>query len=235
MRWKLEDIEAALISMESVADSLKAARPTQPADWPTAVLYGVRTSFIRSFRHLYDAHLNHDIPLASWASRCLLELSVWNRYVLTSQDNAKRFYDDTMADRGEAIRSLPKDLSDAPDIEAAERYRTVAAEQWPFFDEQLRIFAESGISKHLDIRDVAKLVGLERRYTMLYRILSKLVHATAYSVIEIDNENAEEITGLLLDFGANLVKEYLLEIQKRLPPQDSRSTKPECGMPGAMH
>jgi hypothetical protein len=48
---------------------------------------------------------------------------------LVLTDNAKRFYDDLTADRAEAIRSISKDLSDAPNIEAAERYRAALAEQ----------------------------------------------------------------------------------------------------------
>lgn len=217
MRWKLEDVEAALAAMQRV--ELKGIGATLPANWYTLVGYGLNTSFLRAFRHLYNAHLTHDLPLAGWAARCLLELSVWNTYVLASEENAKRFHDDALADAAEAIGSLPRNIDDAPNSDAAERYKVMMTEQQPAFEEQLRTASELGVSRHLEVREIAKLVGKERRYALFYRILSKLAHATAASVLlEIDNAEAETITGMLLDLGSDIVSEYANELSKRVRP-----------------
>jgi hypothetical protein len=58
----------------------------------------------RDFDH--DGYVAGNLNLIAWASRNLLELTVFTKYVLKSGANARRFGDDRLIDGCELIVSL---------------------------------------------------------------------------------------------------------------------------------
>jgi hypothetical protein len=61
---------------------------------------------IKNFNELRRGNVSGSLNLVAWASRNLLELTVFTKYVLKSAGNARRFGDDRLVDECELIIAL---------------------------------------------------------------------------------------------------------------------------------
>ena len=61
---------------------------------------------IKNFNELRRGYVTGNLNLIAWASRNLLELSVFIKYVLKSRTNARRFADDRLVDGCELLIAL---------------------------------------------------------------------------------------------------------------------------------
>jgi hypothetical protein len=61
---------------------------------------------IKKFTELRRGYVTGNLNLIAWASRNLLELMVFTKYVLKSEANARRFGDDRLVDGCELIIAL---------------------------------------------------------------------------------------------------------------------------------
>jgi len=166
---------------------------------------------IRNFNELRASYVNSNLNRIAWASRNLLELSVFTKYVLKSGVNAKRFADDRLVDGCELVISL-RDL---------ERHHDPSAPT-PGLDDALKRMeaqktAENATAtRHLETGALAKEVGMEQEFRSMNRVSSKLVHPTAWSTLA---ENAgvnsfPEAKELLFATGIGYISQIYLDVEE---------------------
>jgi hypothetical protein len=133
---------------------------------------------LKNFHELRHGSVSNNLNLTAWASRNLLELTVFTRYVLKTGTNARRFGDDRLVDGCELIIAL-RDL---------ERHYAPNAPT-PGLDDALKRLEDQKVAenvtatKHLDTGALAKEVGMEQEFRSMNRVSSKLVHPTAWSTL----------------------------------------------------
>jgi hypothetical protein len=165
---------------------------------------------IKNFNELRRGYVAGNLNLIAWASRNLLELTVFMRYVLKSRANARRFGDDRLIDGCELIIAL-RDL---------ERFYDPNAPT-PGLDDALQrmkdqMIAESVIAtRHLETSVLAREVGMEQEFRSMNRVSSKLVHPTAWSTLA---ENAgrssyPEAKDLLFGTGIAYLSQIYMEVR----------------------
>ncbi len=162
---------------------------------------------IKNFNELRRGYVSDHLNLVAWASRNLLELTVFTKYVLKSGENARRYGDDRLIDGCELIIAL-RDLEHHYDPSAPT----------PELDDALRRMEDQKAAenvtamRHLETSALAREVGMEQEFRSMNRVSSKLVHPTAWSTLA---ENAgrnsyPEAKDLLFATGiANLSQIYI--------------------------
>lgn len=133
-------------------------------------------------KHLKRGLKERDISYISWATRNLLELLVWSRYCAFSKQNTLRFYQDSVRDLAgtmAAFRELAQYGSEtvgAQNLEIVEETET----------KTMHLAARFGVIPldvgFLPVATAATEIGMDVDYRKANKILSKLVHPTAYMV-----------------------------------------------------
>jgi hypothetical protein len=146
------------------------------------VAHNLLSSILKQYKHLKVGY-ETDTALEAWACRNLLELDVYIRYVLMSEANAKRFIGHVTIDGIELFESMKEWMKHvSPTTET------------PELDETLRLARARKVSegitdkKFLDVRQLAEEVGMKPDYTHTFKLCSKLVHPTAWSVLSMNDE-----------------------------------------------
>jgi Family of unknown function (DUF5677) len=176
--------DAAFLKLREFGNSLK---PVDEAHgWFFQIVFELIDAALTNYDQLkvaYQADNNH---LLAWSCRNLLELTVFTKYVLVSEANARRFADDRLIDGCEIIKSL----------RTLELFLEPTNETKPLDDALARMEAQmvkEGVTanKHLNSADVAKDVGMKDGYACMNRVCSKLVHPSAWSILAVNKgENA---------------------------------------------
>lgn len=83
---------AQLEEFQRLTDCLNHGKPL------TAVI-GILVHTRRICFYLIEGYTTQDLSLCAWGGRSLVELWIWNRYIWSGQENAKRFYDDSIIDQ----------------------------------------------------------------------------------------------------------------------------------------
>jgi hypothetical protein len=130
------------------------------------------------------------IPQIAWATRNIIELRIWSRFICQSNSNVSRFVHDLSTVAASTMRAqlrLLNDLADKvprPVRPTSEQYRQVAAMQ--------ESRTELGVNDEgpLMARTYAKTVGLEKEYVALSSVTSPLIHPSAVSVLRSFNIEA---------------------------------------------
>jgi hypothetical protein len=165
---------------------------------------------IKNFTELRRGYVAGNLNLIAWASRNLLELTVFTKYVLKSGANARRFGDDRLIDGWELIVSL-RDLEHFYDPSAPT----------PGLDDALKRMEDQKAAenvtatRHLETSVLAREVGMEQEFRSMNRVSSKLVHPTAWSTLA---ENAgrssyPEAKDLLFATGIAYIRQIYLEVR----------------------
>lgn len=165
---------------------------------------------IKNFNELRRGYVADNLNLIAWASRNLLELTVFMRYVLKSGANARRFGDDRLIDGCELIIAL-RDLERFYDPNAPTTGLDDALQRM-----KDQMAAESVIAtRHLETSFLAREVGMEQEFRSMNRVSSKLVHPTAWSTLA---ENAgrssyPEAKDLLFGTGIAYLSQIYMEVR----------------------
>jgi hypothetical protein len=138
---------------------------------------------LTNYRQLRQGYVDDNYPLLAWACRNLLELTIFLKYVLISEANARRFGDDRLIDGVEiftALRDLelhydPTTTTLPLDDAIAQMRAQMAAEN----------VTESG---HLSVGRLVDQVGMGQEFRTMNRVSSKLVHPTAWSILAVNPE-----------------------------------------------
>ena len=166
---------------------------------------------IKNFNELRRGNVSGSLNLVAWASRNLLELAVFTKYVLKSAGNARRFGDDRLVDGCELIIAL-RDL---------EHYYDPAAPTPGLDDALSRMEAQKTAenvtsTRHLETSALAREVGMEQEFRSMNRVSSKLVHPTAWSTLAENSGRSSypETKDLLFATGIGYISHIYLDVKE---------------------
>jgi hypothetical protein len=197
---QLMQTDAAFARLKAFGNSLKPSDASDAKDnWFFQIIFELIDTTLTNYDHLKIGYSNNDDHLLAWACRNLLELTVFAKYVLISEDNARRFAQDRLIDGCDIIRSL----------KALELHANPQSDNALLDDALTRMqaqMASEGITlqKYLSTSVLAGHVGMKEEYDCMNRVCSKLVHPTAWSILAVNSgENAfTQARPLLFTMGA---------------------------------
>jgi hypothetical protein len=178
--------------------------------WIVQVPLGILHEVWRTEVQLTLAIRQENIPKLAFLCRSALELHIWARYVMSTPNAAKRFHEDAYVDALEMLKLMDKAFKHTP----AEIHPIIKSQLDPLIPqfEEVLIRDKVGNSidqlrnmKHLYVGEIAKAVGYTAIYEIWNPVLSKLVHATAYSVLIAGND--------MNNIGLNLVTRTAEELR----------------------
>ena len=154
---------------------------------------------MRHYRDKIATETEGDLPNLAWLARNILELRVWIEYCSTSEANALEFYDDALRDLVDLNRKHLDELE--PTTRAT---LEKATEALPNTKET---------HKYKDVRKAAEECHMDI-FDANYKILSKLAHPTALSVIAHRPEGSETANAELTKNALELAEEGLLRLER---------------------
>ena len=175
-------------------------------------------SMLKHQHHLTVGYQKSTLLLA-WACRNLLELDIITQYCLVSPQNGKDFVDDMWIDGIEIFEAFKKRFQAIePDEQTLELDETIAnyrAEK-----------AKRGLTrnKFLDVKELAKQVGMQNEYRHMNKVTSKLVHPTAFSVLAFaEDGELKYLRPIIFEAG----NRYALEVYEKIKAHvDKRGMEP---------
>jgi hypothetical protein len=174
-------------------DLIKLDSPEAPF-WHSNVFIGLANETMKMQFHLKRAYAEAEPNYLCWAARTLLELRVWALYVVRSEPNARRFHQDQFIDALTALgamdRAAGKVTRDAERTLLTTVSETLRTELKPKIDEA-GVGPKDGF---LSPRVIAREVGLEAEFDLHNSIVSKLVHATGFSVLVAQDDDSKRLT-----------------------------------------
>jgi hypothetical protein len=180
------------------------------------------TNFLRlvaiMVKELDGARRRGRMPTLAYTSRCLLELSIWTEYCCASEENAKRFRDDTVRD----FYGMSKAFMDI------DRQRTGAddAELTALLDRLTDFVKTQGLEKLDDdfkrVSQAARELGKHAIFLNYNKLLSKLAHPSAWMVhsaktLKADKSYRNEIFDVGARFGLQSVEHIRAFIVQTFP------------------
>jgi hypothetical protein len=145
----------------------------------------------QNYKDLQNAYDRQDQVRAAWTCRNLMEIALYMKFVLQSEENANEFAEDRLIDASDAAIALKKVLAELnesdPSLEATiERIK--------------KQMVSEGVTRTTfrSAKFMAKQLNLKVEYENMNRLCSKFVHPTAWSLFEPDQgpdkfPGAEEI------------------------------------------
>lgn len=122
--------------------------------------------------------LEHATELMAFVTRSLFELNILSKYVLKGEKNLERFLMANVADErdiSQGILEVWKDLSE-------KGFKTAEMEMGVRKVETLMKQNNRLLKKLPNYKDMSITVGLESEYNSFYKLISKYVHPTSYSL-----------------------------------------------------
>jgi hypothetical protein len=164
----------------------------------------------KNFNQLRRGRVTGNLNLIAWASRNLLELTIFTKYVLKSGANARRFGDDRLVDGCELITAL-RDLERHHDPTASTPGLDDALKR---MEDQKAVEGETA-TKHLETNALARVVDMEQEFRSVNRVSSKLVHPTTWSTLA-ENEGMSsypEAKDLLFALGIAYLSQIYIDVR----------------------
>jgi hypothetical protein len=168
-----------------------------PATDFKSILRGLLIAASRELISLSNA-LAMPLPMLASATRNLLELLIWTKYVLNSKDYAERFAKDWLLDAVDILTALqdwhistggkPDELSSNINIlQGLEKQRV----EWGLTNERF-----------LHVGRIARELGFREEYELCFSICSKLIHPTSWSILSMEKKLDERGMRLVMLFRA---------------------------------
>jgi len=182
--------------------------PTQTI-WFKNILISLLSALLREYRSL-TVGFRKSTPLLAWACRNMLELNICTKYVLLRGTNAKDFVDDMWIDGIEIFSSFRAWITFHNPGGTAPGLDQIIAD---FLAEK----AKQGISrtKYLRTQHMAAAVDFSDEYQHMNKVTSKLVHPTAFSVLNpFDKGEPGHLKPVLFNNGVRFGVEAFADIRK---------------------
>ncbi len=187
--------------------------------WFQNTLICVLSALLREYRSL-TVGLKKSTPLLAWACRNMLELNICTKYILLKGSNAKDFADDMWIDAIEVFVSFRDWIRlHGPGVPTPELDLAIA----DFQAEK----AKRGITRgsYLKTHKMATVVNFGEEYMHMNKVASKLLHATAFSVLGSFDEGEVGLKPILFNQGVrfgveagNTVRRYVNNNGVEPPP-----------------
>lgn len=213
--WRnAENQESLLEATKEARDIVAEMEASSQLDSLRAkVFFGLVQTTQFLYNNLVSGSRNESISFCAWCARGLLEVEIWMEYVTTSKENAERFHNDWLNDAAELLdlSTSASELNPQQRADMNKLYGAAQIESAPERSVEVRaILAESRKSAEIEDEDflrvsaVAKELGHRQWFGKFNKILSKYVHATAFSVLSFPSEKARTNTShLMLYEGSN--------------------------------
>ncbi|HXJ40242.1 MAG TPA: DUF5677 domain-containing protein, partial [Bryobacteraceae bacterium] len=178
--------------------------------WIVQVPLGILHEIWRTHVQLSLAIQQENIPKLAFLCRSALELHIWARYIISTPDAAKRFHQDAYVDALEILKLMDKAFKHTP----SEVHSVIKTQLDPLVPQLESVLVRDKVGasiaqlqnmKHLYVGEIARDVGYAAVYELWNPMLSKLVHATAYSVLVAGND--------MNNIGLNLVTRTAEELR----------------------
>ena len=160
------------------------ANPALANAWSIKVFGPLCFALISEFFALqkaYDKGNGTDCALLAWRARNLFEISIWCTYCNSSDENARRFYEDAGHDGTDLLTGLEKwgaiTGQEADWLEGVRNSKAKLAENAQKVDVDL---SEGTYTR---VRAAAETCGLLEYYNIIFKYLSKFAHPTALQII----------------------------------------------------
>ena len=176
--FPLHDVDALAQKLLAVGNTLKPIDETDRDYHFFDIVRELVDAAFKNFNELRRGYTSGNLHLTAWASRNLLELLIFTKYVLKSGANAKRFGEDRLVDGCELLIALQN----------LERHYDPTAPTPGLDDALTRMRDQMRVEnvtaeKHLEASALAREVGMEQEFRSMNRVTSKLVHPTAWSIL----------------------------------------------------
>jgi hypothetical protein len=180
--------------------------PTKNA-WFGSLLKDILNASIRELSHL-RLGLEISTPIATWACRNTLELTIIAKYVLSNKQNADKFTNDLLIDGKEMFHAVRDWVQQHGEV-SEPVLQTIA-------NFEREIIRQGVIQrKHLEIADISKEVNYYEEYRTMNRLTSKLVHMSALSVMEdYDQGEMVMLRSLMCNSGVRYVAQTYNDIRE---------------------
>jgi len=152
------------------------------------VVTGISRTATKNYALLREALNSDDQQHLAWACRNLLELDVFMKCVLISEENLQEFASFRWIDGLEVIEKLISLEARAQQLNPSSAPSQLAAKK----NEFIQKMGTEGIvrTRHLNTREWAVTAGLVDEFDIINKICSKLVHPTPWSVLTEDQGSA---------------------------------------------
>lgn len=179
---QVELIHVAFTKFTKFGESLKPV--DEKNGWFFHIVFELMHATLTNYNQLRVGYNGNNNPLLAWECRNLLELAILTKYVLMSEASARRFTHDRLIDGCDILTSMTAlQLYLAPQSDTS-----LADESLVMMQAQMAVEGVTA-TKHLSTSELANIVGMTEDYKCMNRICSKLVHATAWSVLAMNKED----------------------------------------------
>lgn len=161
------------------------------------------------YLHCLDSSLKGPTEQIGFVTRSLFELNLITRYVLMSEDNLKRFVAESAFDRIKILEGILELREDSSE-EAINKLETEIARINAITAKHNR-----DPKKPNFIGDMARTVGLEQEYNALYKLFSKYVHPSSYTINAATKEiHSDEVRNIFFIFAQLYAGDILQQIEE---------------------
>jgi hypothetical protein len=162
-------------------------------NWQThiQVIGKISTAIVANRQRLDLGHKASSSAELAWSARNLLELLVWSRYCVKSEENARNFLEESLRDI-HMLLTVPDELLIPGESLTQQREKLLsdaAQDGWANVDKRFT-----------QVSSIAESMGI-KQFGKLNMILSKYAHPTALSIIEPDF--ADSFKEMIYVMGAN--------------------------------
>jgi hypothetical protein len=178
------------------AKAVEVVNTTSPAVDFKRIVEALLSRTDEQLDRLLSALNDLSLAMMAYATRNLLELNIWTGYVLASNDNSKRFAQDWLLGGIGLLEGL-QGWYTSHGGSPAELTSTAAT-----LSELRKQQSSWGLenTNYLKVNQVAKELGHGDEYDNLFKVYSKLVHPTSWSVLGMEDKLHPEGIGKLLLF-----------------------------------
>jgi len=155
-----------------------------------------------------EGHRKGRLDSVAQAARNLMELSIWTQYCKASEENAKRFFDDTARDVREMMEVLQK-LYTGVNKKPEKKIESILA---AMENTAAKFKIEDYDEDYTRVSDAAKKVGKRDIHSRIYKVMSKFAHPTAL-VLNI-HDSLPDLIDSFYEAGATLANACLAETEK---------------------
>jgi hypothetical protein len=181
------------------------------------ILKGLLMETRDGFTNTVEAWKGNDYRRLAWATRSLVELKLWTKYVIASKENALALNREYDVDNGNMWALLKPALNtDAGQQLFSQIFPIPLSEMIAKVQQHLDSVGLTGDEDYMRMTKVAKEVGLLDEYKYVNSTLSKFVHATGLSIL-VDPEKARMMMPMNCVGACFNVKQIFEDIQAHLP------------------
>jgi len=180
-----------------------AADPGAGNEWYVQI-YGqlcaqVFAEFFALDREFKEARYG-DVSLLAWRSRNLLELSIWSHFLAKGRKNARQLYEDAGRDADDLLTVFEKWGQNHG--ETAEWFELIATAKTDLTNRAAADDIAGLNRRYMRVDKAAEECGLADNYKVMSKVLSKVVHPTAFLILVInDDTQIAQQRELLYGFG----------------------------------